>query len=253
MTDRFEMGRVVSRAFGTISRNIGLFLGLAVLLVMVPGLVVRLLVGVPTVDPATGFTMQTGLFLLATTLLSFFLNYVLMAALSYATVADMSDERPTFGKALGVGLRYGVPLFLLAVVSLFGIYFGLIFFLVPGLILLTMWSVSAPAMVTERLGVFASLGRSRSLTKGSRWAIFGLLLVAGIIALVPLMIVPVLSGALTDPVAAAADGIGLDDIIGGLLGSATIMVLIAIVAAIYVELRAIKEGASVESLASIFA
>ena len=134
-----------------------------------------------------------------------------------------------------------------------GIYAGLILLLVPGIILGVMWSVAAPAMVTERLGVMASLGRSRALTKGSRWRIFGLLTVGLIILLVPLLVTPLLTGALTDPAVAANAGFGISTIIQGLLGAVASMILITVLAAIYIELRTIKEGASTESLASIFA
>jgi len=43
----------------------------------------------------------------------------------------------------------------------------------PGLIVFTMWFVATPACVVERLGPFRSMGRSRQLTKGHRWKIFG--------------------------------------------------------------------------------
>ncbi|MER8441207.1 hypothetical protein NKH36_33005 [Mesorhizobium sp. M1312] len=38
-------------------------------------------------------------------------------------------------------------------------------------------SVAVPVLVQERLGVFGSMARSSDLTKGSRWALFGLFLV----------------------------------------------------------------------------
>jgi hypothetical protein len=40
----------------------------------------------------------------------------------------------------------------------------------------TIWFVATPACVLERLGVFQSLGRSRTLTQGHRWRIFGIFL-----------------------------------------------------------------------------
>jgi hypothetical protein len=44
--------------------------------------------------------------------------------------------------------------------------------IVPGLILLTFWSVVAPVTVIERPGVFAAFGRSRELVRGSGWPVF---------------------------------------------------------------------------------
>jgi hypothetical protein len=60
---------------------------------------------------------------------------------------------------------------------------GMIFLVIPGLIVMTMLSVSAQACVIERLGPIASLSRSAALTKGHRWRVFGLILIAGLISL----------------------------------------------------------------------
>lgn len=247
--ERFDMGRVVSRAFGVILRNIVLFFGLTLTLSTLPSLILRVLMGTPgSTDLGT-----TYIFAIASILVAGISGYVLTAALCYATVSDMNGERPTFGKAFSVGVRFAIPLLLLAIVSILGFYIGLFLLVVPGIIVGLMWCVAAPAMVTENLGVFASLGRSRALTKGWRWQIFGLLLVAFIVVFVPLMITPLLTGALTDPTAAARAGFGIADIVQALLSTVASMILIALLAAIYVELRAVKEGASTESLASIFA
>jgi lipid-A-disaccharide synthase-like uncharacterized protein len=58
---------------------------------------------------------------------------------------------------------------LVAVSILFGIGVGIGFVLliVPGLILLVIWSVVAPVTVLERPGVFAAFGRSRELVRGN--------------------------------------------------------------------------------------
>ena len=46
---------------------------------------------------------------------------------------------------------------------------GFVFLIVPGLILLVIWSVVAPVMVLERPGIFAAFGRSRQLVHGNGW------------------------------------------------------------------------------------
>jgi hypothetical protein len=249
VADRFEMGRVVSRAFGTMGRNLGLIIGLTLLVVALPNLLLRPL----NPDPATitpGNVSASWLWLLTSSLVAVFCNYILLAALTYTMVTDMDGSKPTFGKALGVGLRFMFPLLLLTIVSMSGIYFGLFLLAIPGLILAVMWSVAAPAMVSENLGVFASLGRSRALTKGSRWRIFGLLAVAFVLTFLPLALVPLLSGTFDTLV---AEPLGPVAILQTLLSAFAMLILIAIDAAIYVELRAVKEGASSRSLASIFA
>lgn len=243
--DRFDMGRVVSRTFGVIGRNIALFFGLTLLLSALPGLLLRLILGVPNPTDLS----RTYVFLAVTIIVSSFFGFILTAALSYATVSDHNGDRPTFGKALGIGLRYAIPLLLLALVAVSGFYIGLIFLVVPGIILGLMWCVAVPAMVSEKLGVFASLGRSRALTKGWRWQILGLLLVAVILLVLPTIFASLLTGGIDG----ATAEFGINTIVQALLGAAVSMILTTVVAAIYIELRTIKEGASAESLASIFA
>ena len=65
---------------------------------------------------------------------------------------------------------------------------GLALFIVPGLILLTIWSVVVPALMLEGTGVFRSFGRSQELVRGHGWSVFAvvaisivLILLAGIV------------------------------------------------------------------------
>jgi hypothetical protein len=57
---------------------------------------------------------------------------------------------------------------------------GMIALIVPGVLLLIMWSVAVPVKVLEHRGVFDSMSRSMDLTKGSWGRIFvvGLLILA---------------------------------------------------------------------------
>ncbi len=249
--ERFDMGRVVNRAFGVIGRNLPLFLMLAVLLRFIPALLLRAFMTSAIRTPGAG--LATAFTLMGTGLFSIFLSYLMQATVNYATVTDLDGQRPVFAKSLMIGLKYALPLLLMAIVSVIAIYAGLILLLVPGLILALMWSVATPAMVSEGLGVFASLGRSRALTKGHRWAIFGLLLVVALLTFVPLLLVPLLSGAFSNPAAYQASPFGPAQIINAGLSMLVSMLFAVIIAAIYVELRTIKEGATPESLAQIFA
>ncbi|MEV8636300.1 glycerophosphoryl diester phosphodiesterase membrane domain-containing protein [Streptosporangium sp. NPDC051023] len=63
---------------------------------------------------------------------------------------------------------------------LFGL--AIVAYIVYAAFLTTRLVLAAPAAVLERSGVFASLRRSWSLTRGSFWRMFGILLLTGIIA-----------------------------------------------------------------------
>jgi uncharacterized membrane protein len=110
------------------------------------------------------------------------------------------------------------------------------------------WCVAAPALVEERGGVFASLGRSRALTKGSRWKIFALLLIF-VLALLLFQGAVGLLGFVAGPggtVTTAAT------VLNAVVSSVTTMVGAAGIASMYVELRSQKEGASFANLQEIF-
>src|SRR3954452_20607106 len=73
-----------------------------------------------------------------------------------SSVGDlMRSVMPVLGPLVGAGILAGLDR---------GIGFVLLIF--PGLILLTMWAVIAPAILVEHRGVFDAFGRSRHLVKG---------------------------------------------------------------------------------------
>ena len=114
---------------------------------------------------------------------------------------------------------------------------------VPVAYLLLRWVVAIPVLVQERRGVFGSMSRSAALTKGSRWALFGLfaaVVLASFVAQLVLGMAAALLGAMT--------GLVILSFIQALLST-----IVSTAAAVsYVELREVREGASVGELAEIF-
>jgi hypothetical protein len=74
---------------------------------------------------------------------------------------------PLIGLAILIALVVGIGFFLL---------------FVPGIIVLVFLAVSVPAFIIEGLGVTDSMSRSWKLVSGSWWHVFGVILVAAIIA-----------------------------------------------------------------------
>lgn len=116
--------------------------------------------------------------------------------------------------------------------------------IIPGLWVYAVFSVIAPAVVIEQAG-FRGLNRSAELTKEYRWPILGALIVIGICgALVNLVGDFIMStiggGILINAILYAV----LSAVVYGLGGIA--------VALIYARLRQIKEGISVDQIASVF-
>jgi hypothetical protein len=271
----FSMGRVISRLFGVLGRNLGLFLLLSVLLVGLPTGVfgyIQLSVmtplmtpGAPPGDPAalmnTLFSPLRIAIGAAAWLASIIGNAVLQGAVIHATVSDLSGRRPTFGECLGTGFRFFLPLVVIGII--FGVCFvlGLFIFIVPGVLLALAWCVAAPAEVMERAGVFGSFERSAQLTRNHRGAILGLA-IALLIAqwVVQSLISGVLGigigvGAAATP--GAADNSFQNLFVYQTITSLALATLFASVgqagvASVYYELRQAKEGVGAEQLAAVF-
>src|SRR5580692_541400 len=131
-------------------------------------------------------------------------------------VADVQDGRRDASP--GQLLRAATPvlgqLILVGIVAGIGIVIGFILIIVPGLILITIWSVAAPVVVLEQPGVLAALRRSRELVRGNGWQVFGVIVVAVISFIIEGIaesagsgvgiVVRVIVGVLTAPLAALA-------------------------------------------------
>jgi hypothetical protein len=74
------------------------------------------------------------------------------------------------------------------ILAALGILIGLVLLIVPGLVLLTWWSVILPVIVLERTAVMESFGRSRELVRGSGWNVFGLIVLT-VLVLIAISIV----------------------------------------------------------------
>lgn len=84
-------------------------------------------------------------------------------------------EQVSLGDCVSSGFAKMLPMLGLLILWSLGIYIGFLLLLVPGCILIAMWSTCVPVLMAEDTGVFGAFGRSRALTKGSRLKIFLLL------------------------------------------------------------------------------
>jgi uncharacterized membrane protein len=253
-----SIGRVLERAWIAVRTNPGVIFGLALLVGAIPGLIMTWLfiqIGLGSPDAlATGaVSMRTMMgATLVTALVSVVIAALVQGALTRATVVASEGGKVSFGDSLSTGLKVALPLIGLAIVSGVGIMLGFILLVVPGIILLLMWSVAVPALVVERIGIFEALARSNALTKGAKWRIFGLAIII-FIAYWLLSIVLGLFG-LAGYAATSATGFGLGNLIGGIvLGTLFNTAWGTIQPSLYVELRQWKEGTDVESLKQVFA
>ena len=108
----------------------------------------------------------------------------LQGALTEA-VADVRDGRadlsltdtfrrvqPRLWSIVGAGILAGL-----------GIALGFILLIVPGLVLLTWWSLIVPAIVLEGKPAMEAFGRSRELVRGNGWNVFGVIVLTILIVI----------------------------------------------------------------------
>lgn len=250
----FDFGRVVKNTFGVIGRNLREFLVLATVLVGVPAALLgwvqfrmTALSGAPS-TASVGTALLVGLVGYILTVIG---SALLQATVTRVAVADLNGDRVSPLEQARKSTASILPLIGLSFVATLGVVFAMVFLIVPGLILAVLWSVALPVCVVERSGVFTSLSRSRNLTRGFRWPIFGLFAVYFLAYLAVSTTLGGVAGAamLAGGSGAVVVGTVVASVVTSIAGS---MLGLAGIAAIYYELRTAKEGVGADQLAAVF-
>jgi hypothetical protein len=205
-----------------------------------------------------GSVLATVLASIGAIVISLACSMLVQGALVRTTMAYAEGQQASIGQSIATGVSMILPLLALTVLMVLGLVVGFTLLIVPGIILAIMWSVAVPALVAERTGVFAAFARSRFLTKGQRWKIFGLLLLLAVISWIISGIVGVImvtSGGMTALAAQMASG---QVPIGYIIFSLVLTTLISAIwgtvqTSLYISLRNWKEGPQTEALAEVFA
>jgi len=148
---------------------------------------------------------------------------------------DILDGRRdhTVGSLVQSATPVIAPLLIAGILAGIGIGIGLILLIVPGLFLLTIWAVIAPAIVIERQGALESFGRSRELVRGNGWQVFGVIVVLFLLQFIVSAVIQALANSVSDSFGAYA----LADLLVRLL----VAPLTALAAAVlFFELKAIR-------------
>lgn len=170
---RISVGGVISETFSIYGQNFLALIGAAI--------VVFVIVGV-----ASGLLQNAGGVILG--LLAAIIRlagYALFTGFVVRLVQDVRDGRrdQTVGDLFSSAAPVILPLIVFAIGFILGVGIGLILLIIPGLILITFWSVGAPAIVVERAGPIEAFGRSWRLVRGDAWSVFGTLVVVLLIAI----------------------------------------------------------------------
>jgi hypothetical protein len=234
----FRVGRILATAWSVYMKNFMPFSTVALVLLL-PLLFFQLFL---MSDPSSDLEIEITVIIFA--VLGLVLPQLATAVLVYGTIQEMRHHSVSTGEALVRGLQMALPVLVLVIVASIAIGIGFVLLVVPGFILLVMFWVAIPVAVVERPGIIASLQRSAFLTKGNRWRILGLL---AILWLISILISVVLELAF----AAAEAGsvyVYIDYVLTALLTA-----VFAVVSAVgYHDLRLLKDGVDVETIAAVF-
>jgi hypothetical protein len=105
-------------------------------------------------------------------------------------LAGAKGEKIGFGESFRRAKGKGFKLFLFSVIFGFAVTFGLLLLIVPGMIVLSWYIMTPYVMFEENLGVFAAMSRSKQLSSGRFWDVFGVIgasSVLGIPSLIPVL------------------------------------------------------------------
>ena len=180
-----QVGRVISDAFSIYGSNIGALLLTGLGIAVVFGIVILQLV---SAEIYTGFVVKL--------------------------VQDVRDGKrdQSVGELISAAMPALGSLIVFSVLSSIAITIGFFLLIIPGLILMTIWSVGAPAIVAEGRGPIEAFGRSYDLVRGQTWTVFGVLVVVFLILIVAFVIVGIIGAA-----------------IGGFVGAAIVSILVMLV------------------------
>lgn len=144
---------------------------------------------------------------------------------------------PQAAASLRVGLSRVVPALGLAIVLGAALFAGLVALVVPAIWLAVAFSLAGPALVLERLGPLAALGRSYGLVGGRWWVTFATYLLAVLLAIVLLLAVGIVLGLFAGLPDSVAAGAVANVVVGTVVNVLLIPLFAAVAVGLYHELR----------------
>jgi Uncharacterised protein family (UPF0259) len=224
---RLEPGRVIKETFRVYRDNLGPLLGSALVVFAVLELLSAVLYEVGGVG--AGLVA----FLLTLAGQAFYTGVVVKL------VQDVRDGRrdSTVGDLFSAAAPAIASLVAFTVLFTIGVAIGFILLVVPGLILLTIWSLGPAAIVVERIGPIDAFGRSQELVRKVGWSVF-------LILFVTFVIVFAVSVALAAIGFALADGVAMVYVTGVIASALTAPIASLAIAIMYFELGGGREVAA---------
>lgn len=222
MPQRLQVGAVVGRVFEIYANEASIWVPVSAAIIGLPAIVV----GVASAAGNPGLSLLGELILLVAGFVFTGMIVELVASVEAKTKTDAGSLLRSVMPVLG-------SLIIVSIVAAVCIVVGFLLIVVPGLILITIWSVFAPVVVLERPGGLGALGRSREMVRGNGWQVFGVIVILYVvIAVVELLAVSI----------AKTGGTGVTVIVTVVLDMLVAPISSLAAAVMYFELKRLTEG-----------
>jgi Membrane domain of glycerophosphoryl diester phosphodiesterase len=235
-----DLGAILDAAFKIYGANASKLFVIVAVVVVPLSLISHLLTGVVFTSRSTRFLIATALVTALITLVTYaILQAALIRGATQATVGDVVDVEASYRW----GLRKFGWVLLVSIATGLMVVIGFILLIVPGVILLTRFTVAIPALVIEDRSGIEAIDRSWHLTKGHFWHVLGTVVVAALIA-------GVVSGIIST-IGVVAGTSWFTGWVFGSIGEIIVAPFSALVSIIlYLDLRARTEGLTATALRS---
>ena len=185
---RLTVGGVIDEAFNLYGKHFWVLLGTAAAVFVIAGIVQGIL------NDDHGFILRLVASIIGLVASVLFTGFVV------TLVADVRDGKRDFtvGELISAASHAIVPLILNGIMYGIAVGIGFVLLIIPGLFLLTIWAVVAPAIVAERRGPVEAFGRSHELVRGHGWTVFGAIVVAFLILILAAFFAALIGAAIGD-------------------------------------------------------
>jgi hypothetical protein len=180
-----RIGDVLGEAWGLYKRFFGQFFLTALVVFVVLDLLGAL------VDSASGDNTGVNLVLALLGALIGIVGYFWVQAALIETVHDVRDGRAdrTIGETYSAVRPRLASATIAGVLAAIGIGIGFLLLIIPGLFLLTIWSMVIPVVVLESRRAGEAFSRSWDIVRGNWWNVFGLIIVTFLLVAITSIIV----------------------------------------------------------------
>lgn len=252
------VGHVIRRTWEGMQANPAPLFGV-VAVFMLPGAVIAGVVG-RLYNPTNVDAANMGSFFVATwgaSIASMLFYAIAQSAALFVALDWLAGDTSSFSSASRRALSRIVGIIITSVLFYLAFGIGIVLCFIPGFIALAGFGLAIPALLAERLGPVQAMQRSWELTKGHRLLILTALLSVGFATMVVSVVVQfaTVGNVFADPTAPYKVSLTAWTVQHGLnylFGIVVTAVFAVLGAVLYSEVRNLKEGVDVESLATVF-